>query len=294
MKLLLIADAEGCALYDIEKNNSKEAMCKELSALLRKVEDLDIEITVIDAHGDGHNIDSLINCFPEVTFVHHLWSLHDYDYDAAILIGFHAKAQEKSKNAHTIRPEIKNLSLGSVSVGEVTLLINWLSYYSIPVVFISGEKELCKEIEGLRIPYYLYEMGGGESKIKRMCDQAFVALGQNSYIQYYQNDPVQIYFWEHVYHDFIPSCIGKDMTDYIVFSNTMIFMELLPVLSELINAAHSMQIVCLNRLRYLKKYETDQLNRLQDLMGNLFVYDKAKLSSQAYQNILRASYEKTY
>ena len=290
MRILVIIDAEGCSSYDVTLNNAESAMIEEISALLEALNIQGTDTTVIDAHGNGHNIDKLKDYFSNIEFVNHLWDLHRYDFDISMLIGFHSKAGSNSVRAHTIRPEIQEIRFGGIAVGEVTLLVNWLSYFGIPIVFVSGEKELLPEIRNLEIPFFLYEEHPIRSNLYSMCELAVQSLNGVGKLHEYQNDPINIKFKELIYLDFIPMWMGRIEKDTVEISNTMLFIELLPVLSELINCANSMKITCMNRLRYLHFNDPKLLEQIQVKHKELFEKDKKYISGGSYQKILYGSY----
>lgn len=68
----------------------------------------------------------------------------DQGFDAAVLIGYHAKAN--TPNAvlkHTMSTRISDLRVNGISLSEGTWNALIAGHYEVPVVFISGDKAVC-------------------------------------------------------------------------------------------------------------------------------------------------------
>ena len=80
MNILILADMEGC--IDVYEENSRELnlslMQKEVKILLECLSKNDkYDITVIDCHDNGKNLDLLAPFFPKIKFYNHIWGFDE-------------------------------------------------------------------------------------------------------------------------------------------------------------------------------------------------------------------------
>jgi len=111
------------------------------------------EIAVKDAHSSGFNIDP--TRFPEqVTLIRGLSGCPEYmvegidpSFDAAMFVGYHSAAgRGGNPMAHTITsvgPVF--ISINGRTASEFLLYSLAAAYYSVPTVFLSGDKTLCED-----------------------------------------------------------------------------------------------------------------------------------------------------
>lgn len=241
MKLLIVCDAEGCYTYLSEREASR-AMCIELRIVLDKLlEDGKYEVSVMDMHGNGHNVNELIPDYKEVTFIHHICGMDCFKYDVAVIIGMHARSGVNSPVAHTFRSEILDVRLDNKSVGEYALLYNWLAYYKIPVCFVSGEAELEKEIleYSPNVPFSLYAENTGNKveAIELMCERMIQNLKIPNDIQEYSGETIYVRLKRKYYYDFFPEKVFVVEGDQLVFSCTFEMISHLFLLSNVIDVA---------------------------------------------------------
>lgn len=241
MKVLIVCDAEGCYKYLPERKASM-AMCIELRAVLDKLlKDGKYEISVMDMHGNGHNVDELIPDYKEVTFIHHICGMDCFNYDVAVIIGMHARSGANSPVAHTFRREILDVRLDNKSVGEYALLYNWLAYYKIPVCFVSGEAELKEEIleYSPNVPFVFYaeNKGIGIEAIESMCEKMIQNLKIPNDIQEYSKETIYVRLKRKYYYDFFPEKVFIVEGDQLVFSDTFEMISHVFLLSDIIDAA---------------------------------------------------------
>jgi D-amino peptidase len=111
------------------------------------------DIIVRDSHGSGRNIlPSMLNKNSRLIrdwsggYLSMMEGI-DKSFDAVIFIGYHAKAG--TPNAileHTMSSSnLTDVSINNVSLPEAGINALIAGYYDVPVVFVSGEKELCKQ-----------------------------------------------------------------------------------------------------------------------------------------------------
>jgi D-amino peptidase len=113
------------------------------------------EILIKDAHATGRNIQQVD--LPENARLVRGWSGHpmsmvqelDKSFDAALFIGYHSKAgDETNPLAHTLTLDIMRMRINGVPTSEFLLYAYAAGYVGVPVVFVSGDKQLCADIKG--------------------------------------------------------------------------------------------------------------------------------------------------
>jgi D-amino peptidase len=164
MKVYLSADIEGTAgittwpeaeLNHPDYPEHRQEMTREvLAACDGAIAAGAKEILIKDAHDSGRNI--LQADLPECARLIRGWSGHpfsmvqelDKSFDAALLVGYHSKAgDETNPLAHTLTLRIMRMRLNGEAVSEFVLQTYAASYVGVPVVFVSGDKNLCAEVK---------------------------------------------------------------------------------------------------------------------------------------------------
>lgn len=160
MKLFISADIEGCAGTTLNYETHKEepayqkyakqmtdevvAVCE--AALAAGVD----EIVVKDGHGDATNID--VMAMPEhVTLIrgksgHPINMMYGLDetFDAVFYIGYHAPAGDpNSPLSHTSTGASNFIELNGKRMSEFMLNTYTAAMYGVPVLFLSGDEEIC-------------------------------------------------------------------------------------------------------------------------------------------------------
>ena len=114
------------------------------------------EIVVRDSHGSARNI--LPELLNENALLIRDWSGGpkvmmeglDESFDAAIFIGYHAKAgTPDALLEHTSSGTVTDFSVNGISMPEAGYNALIAGYYDIPVVFVAGDKLLCDQITAL-------------------------------------------------------------------------------------------------------------------------------------------------
>jgi D-amino peptidase len=142
------------------------------------------DILIKDAHATGRNI--VQTDLPECARLIRGWSGHpfsmvqelDKSFDAAMFIGYHSKAgDETNPLAHTLTGDIMRMRINGVPTSEFLLHAYAAAYVGVPVVFVSGDWQLCTDIKETNpnITAVAVSEGIGPSTIslapKAACDQ---------------------------------------------------------------------------------------------------------------------------
>ncbi len=164
MRVYISADIEGVAGIaaweeTIKGGNGYESyalqLTKEVEAACRgAIEAGAQEVFVRDAHDSARNIN--FNILPEEVKLQRGWALEplcmvsgiDRGFDAAIFIGYHSRAgSRKSPLAHTMNTNIDYIMFNGKKVSEFVINAYAAAYYKVPIVFVSGDKELMEEVK---------------------------------------------------------------------------------------------------------------------------------------------------
>ncbi|HNB28601.1 MAG TPA: M55 family metallopeptidase [Alphaproteobacteria bacterium] len=166
MKVYLSADIEGTAgittwpeaeMHDPNYPEHREKMTREvLAACDGAIAAGAKDILIKDAHDTGRNI--LQKDLPECARLIRGWSGHpfsmvqeiDATFDAAMLLGYHSKAgDETNPLAHTLTLRIMRMHLNGEPTSEFLLQTYAAAYVGVPVVFVSGDKQLCADAKAI-------------------------------------------------------------------------------------------------------------------------------------------------
>lgn len=179
MRVYISADIEGCtglvswsqcgrpngSHYDFAF--ARRMMTHDVNAAIRAARDLGATVVVKDSHGNSKNllIDEL-EAGTELVSGHGTGSdgmmmgLGDEKFDAALLIGYHARAGAKGGiMEHTITGGIHRLKINGVEHGEMGLSMGVAALYGVPVVAVSSDTAGCDE-------FTAYKTGGVAAETK--------------------------------------------------------------------------------------------------------------------------------
>jgi D-amino peptidase len=116
------------------------------------------EITVKDAHGSARNL--IASELPVPTRLIRGWSGHpfgmvqelDESYAAAAFVGYHARAGAGGNPlAHTMSSaRVQEIRLNGAPASEYRIHALAAATVGVPVVFVSGDRTLCEEVEATR------------------------------------------------------------------------------------------------------------------------------------------------
>ena len=163
MKIYISADIEGIAgithwdeasKAKPEYQEFREEMTREVIAACEGAMAVGAtEIWIKDAHGSGRNI--LAADLPACARLIRGWSGHplnmiqelDDSFAAILMIGYHSKAgSDANPLAHTLTGNVREIVINGEQTSEFRLHANAAALHGVPVVFVSGDEELCEDI----------------------------------------------------------------------------------------------------------------------------------------------------
>lgn len=158
MKVFISIDLEGVAGYagSAEGINTNELMAAEANVAIAGAFDGGAkEVIVVEAHGSKRNINPqridprarILSGRPRTP--EHMGGI-DETYDAALFIGYHAKAGTlRGVMSHTYTGVVFSLRINDIEVGETGADAAIAGYFGVPVVMVSGDDVVCKEAKEL-------------------------------------------------------------------------------------------------------------------------------------------------
>lgn len=164
MKIFISADIEGVTGVthwdETEKDKADHKdfahqMSLEVNAACKGANDAGAkEILIKDAHDSGRNINH--NLLPKNTKLIRGWSGGTYSmvqgldntFDALIYIGYHsAGGLDGNPLCHTMNTSLDYVKLNGEYVNEFLIHSYIAAYLDVPVVFLSGDSSLCKDVK---------------------------------------------------------------------------------------------------------------------------------------------------
>jgi D-amino peptidase len=161
-KVYISADMEGISgisasdqlsASGAEYNRSRRMMAEDVNAAIRGARRGGAtEIVVNDSHGSMRNL-RLEDLDPEVRLISHSFKRSgmmeglDESFDAAIFIGYHAKAGSPSGVfAHTGSGVVRDVRVNGTSLGEGGLNTMVAAWYGVPVVLVTGDDVAVRQV----------------------------------------------------------------------------------------------------------------------------------------------------
>lgn len=148
------------------------------------------EIIVKDAHYSGRNI--LADYLPKGVKLIRGWSGHPYSmvqeldssFDGLMMVGYHSRAgQGGNPLAHTMSSgRVESITINNQQTSEFFLHGNIAAKHGVPVIFASGDKGLCEEVNELS-PYTITHAtmtGIGDSTISLQPKESNAAIQAKS------------------------------------------------------------------------------------------------------------------
>ena len=166
MKIYISADMEGISTTSIfddcintfpQYPEHCQAMTQEVAAACEGAIMAGAkEIVINDAHGPASNIDP--KQLPDCCRIIRKWSGHPYlavegldsSYDAIMFVGYHSGASSSGNPlAHTISLKFHSVKLNGHLASEFTIYGNCAIREGVPIVYLSGDKQLCQDNQDL-------------------------------------------------------------------------------------------------------------------------------------------------
>jgi D-amino peptidase len=137
-----------------EYGRSRKLMAEDLNAAIRGALDAGAtDILVNDSHGGQRNL-LPEDVHPTARLISHSFKRHgmmeglDETFDAAIFIGYHAKADApRGLFAHTGTGVLRDLQINGRSVGEGGMNAALAAWYGVPVVLVTGDDAAVAEVK---------------------------------------------------------------------------------------------------------------------------------------------------
>jgi len=162
MKVFISADMEGISGIprsawtesdDDDFSRARELMTGDVNAAIQGCLDAGAdEIWVKDAHGGADNI-LIEKLLPPARLIQgwgpadRMMEGIDASFDAALLIGYHARVMtEDGTISHTMTGQTRGLWYNGVEIGESGISAAHAGAYGVPLVFVSGDDALCREV----------------------------------------------------------------------------------------------------------------------------------------------------
>lgn len=153
--ILLVTDLEGIIGFSkkMTENESKIFMCKHIMCVISSIRSTNPKkcFTVCNVHNNGKLISDVD--FSNDSSIHVLQGIDelkktDWNFDYAMLLGFHGMRNSGGRYDHTFRSDfIRVRQAGkNVDLGEIGLFILWIESKGIPVVLVNGEGEFESEL----------------------------------------------------------------------------------------------------------------------------------------------------
>lgn len=230
MRALIIADLEG--IIGVKDLNDREQceMClrTELQKYVMhlKANYIGIEITICDCHNSGQTILAVQNSLFDCKIVSCVWNVNfSISYDFAFLVGFHAMSMKSSAFSHSFRPEIRQAKLGLQKVGELSLFANYLFYYNIPLLFVSGDEECIDEISYMPCCKFSTSNNSNDILYEQLDASLEEALRAEVLFCEYRNEKVSIEFFNNDFINILSKRNYKCNEKCIQFENVSHFFQ---------------------------------------------------------------------
>jgi len=166
MKLFISADMEGLTTTTLPADympgtpdypfHARQMTAEVVAACEGAIQAGAKEIFIKDAHEEGNNIDA--NQLPKCTKLIKSWSGHPYgmveginsSFDACLFIGYHAAAGcNGNPLSHTLSHRPFSVKMNGQSVSEFMIYSYVAALEGVPVIFLSGDKQICEDAEAL-------------------------------------------------------------------------------------------------------------------------------------------------
>lgn len=163
MKVFISADIEGVnnivnwaetEIGEAEYTYFRKQMTKEVAMACEGAKAAGAtEIIIKDAHDCARNL--ILSDLPEYVKLHRGWegcpcsmmAGLDNSYDAVMFVGYHSPSRSDGNPlSHTMNTRIHHVKINGVIASEFYINSLYASYLGIPVAFLSGDKNLTKQV----------------------------------------------------------------------------------------------------------------------------------------------------
>ena len=166
MKIFISADIEGVngitswqetSMGNGEYEYFRRQMTEEVKRACLGAQDAGVtDILVKDAHDSAKNL--IFSSLPEFVKLHRGWqgcpcsmmAGLDNTFDAVMFIGYHSPSRSNGNPlSHTMNTRIHHVKINGVIASEFYINALYASYLNVPVIFLSGDKNLTKQVKEL-------------------------------------------------------------------------------------------------------------------------------------------------
>lgn len=169
MKVFISADMEGLTTTTLAEDympgtrdypfHARQMTAEVVAACEGAIKAGATEIHIKDAHEEGNNIDATL--LPKCTKLIKNWSGHPYgmaegldsSFDACLFIGYHAAAAcNGNPLSHTITHKPFSVKINGSLASEFTVYSYVAALEKVPVVFLSGDRQICEDAKTQHAP----------------------------------------------------------------------------------------------------------------------------------------------
>lgn len=156
-RFLIMTDIEGVTgvtTFPQAENSQlgRDMLMNDLCAVLEGIKKAGAEAVIYDMHTDGRNVDTSKVDYPVVMgkpILPNLYRGVGGDFDGLFLLGLHTMQHTGALLAHSYLREYDAIYLNGLLVGEIGIEAALAGEQGIPLKFISGDDQGCKEAEAL-------------------------------------------------------------------------------------------------------------------------------------------------
>lgn len=222
--ILIIIDLEGIiGVNDMEDTSENELLLeKEIDCILNSLKGGESVYLCYD-HNDGilpnHNkYKNRVRIIQKVNNIN-----FQIRYRGAFLIGFHDKASGNGKFAHTYRDEIEGVFINNKELGEIELIKNLLDYYNIPLLLVSAEKSVVKNLNYKCVYHEIDRHQEIEKNYTELNERIRQTCSQEGDRGVYADEKVIVVYRKHV----LESCKKYNLKLRSIFKDTLDFFSYL-------------------------------------------------------------------
>lgn len=300
--ILLLSDLEGIiGVYNLDEDEiNKKLYMKEISIIFDTIiKNKFYNIYYCDIHDNGSMRLLLQDKYPNVHFIEEFINIDfNVHYEAAYLTGFHARCNTDGILCHSFRNDFYEVYLGDKVVGELEIYINWLSYYDIPIAFVSCDDVAMEEIRRVdciknisKSKNNLLNNNNFDKNYEKLSKNILLGLtNKHIGVTQYKNDKVRIKLADNSIIYKLDKKVFNIKNQLIEFTDTINFIEKIIVLANelnrLIYEEFNNNVNFINKLR--SEYSHVKVeNILDDKFSKIINKDFSTLDEDERQYILK-------